>query len=91
MLPPNVTLPASPKLFVDGKDAASVDLAWVRCLSGGCFATADVSDELLRKLKSSATPGRIECHDAANREVKPPVSFRGFDEVFDALGKEVVN
>jgi invasion protein IalB len=88
---PNVTFPASPKLFVDGKDAASVDLTWMRCLPGGCFATADVSDDLLRKLKSSATPGRIEYRDAANRDVKLPFSFRGFGEAFDALGEEVVN
>jgi invasion protein IalB len=91
MLPPNVTLPAGPKLFIDGKEPASVDLTWVRCLPGGCFATADVSDDLLRKLRSSATPGRFEYRDAANREVKLPVSFRGFGEAFDALGKEVVN
>jgi invasion protein IalB len=50
-----------------------------------------VSDDLLRKLRSSATPGRFEYHDAANREVKLPVSFRGFSEAFDALGKEVGN
>ena len=91
VLPANISVPVAPKLILEGKDAASLDLGWVRCLPGGCIATATVSDDLLRKLKASPTPGRIEYHDAAGREIKLPIPLRGFGEAFDALGKESVN
>jgi invasion protein IalB len=91
VLPANITVAVTPKLIIDGKEAGSLDLAWVRCLPGGCIATAVVSDDLLRKLKASPTPGHIEYHDAASREIKLPISLRGFGEAFDALGKESVN
>jgi invasion protein IalB len=91
VLPANITVAATPKLIIDGKETGSLDFTWVRCLPGGCIATAIVSDDLLRKLKASPTPGHIEYHDAAGREIKLPISLRGFGEAFDALGKESVN
>jgi invasion protein IalB len=91
VLPANIAVSVAPKLVLEGKDAASLDLTWLRCLPGGCIATATVSDDLLRKLKSSPTPGRIEYHDAASREIKLSITLRGFGEAFDALGKEAVN
>jgi invasion protein IalB len=91
VLPVNITVAATPKLIIDGKEAGSLDLAWVRCLPGGCIATAVVSDDVLRKLKTSPSPGQIEYHDAAGRDVKLPIPWRGFSEAFDALGKESAN
>jgi invasion protein IalB len=91
VLPANISVGTAPKLLVDAKDAGAVDLAWVRCLPGGCIATAGVSDDLLRKLKASANPGQLEYRDAAGREIKLPISWRGFGEAFEALGKEAVN
>jgi invasion protein IalB len=91
VLPANIAVTVTAKLVVDGKEAASLDLGWVRCLPGGCIATAVVSDDVMRKLKASPTPGRIEYQDAAGREIKLPISLRGFGEAFDALGKESVN
>jgi invasion protein IalB len=56
VLPANISVGTAPRLLVDAKDAGAVDLAWVRCLPGGCIATAGVSDDLLRKLKPPPTP-----------------------------------
>jgi invasion protein IalB len=89
VLPANISVGTAPKLIIEGKDA--VDVAWVRCLPGGCIATAGVSDDLLRKLKAAAVAGQLEYRDAAGREIKLPISWRGFGEAFEALGKEAVN
>ena len=91
VLPANISVGTAPKLLVDAKDAGAVDLAWVRCLPGGCIATAGVGDELVRKLKAAAAAGQLEYRDASGREIKLPISWRGFGEAFEALGKEVVN
>ena len=40
VLPPNITLTSGPRVSVDEKDTQVVDLAWLRCLPGGCFASA---------------------------------------------------
>jgi invasion protein IalB len=91
VLPANISVGTAPKLAVEGKDAGAVDLAWVRCLPGGCIATGGVSDDVVRKLKAAAAAGQLEYHDAAGREIKLPISWRGFGEAFEALGKEAVN
>jgi invasion protein IalB len=91
VLPANISVATAPKLLVDAKETGAVDLAWVRCLPGGCIATAGVGDDLLRKLKAAANAGQLEYRDAAGREIKLPMSWRGFGEAFEALGKEVVN
>jgi invasion protein IalB len=91
VLPANISVGTAPKLLVDAKDSGAVDLAWVRCLPGGCIATAGVGDDLLRKLKAAANAGQLEYRDAAGREIKLPMSWRGFGEAFEALGKEAVN
>ena len=91
VLPANISVGTAPKLLVDAKDAGAVDLAWVRCLPGGCIATAGVNDDLVRKLKAAAAAGQLEYRDASGREIKLPMSWRGFGEAFEALGKEVVN
>lgn len=91
VLPANITVAATPELIIDGKEAGSLDLAWLHCLPGGCIATAVISDDVLRKLKASPTPGRLEYHDATGREIKLPVPWRGFSEAYDAFGKEAVN
>jgi invasion protein IalB len=91
VLPANISVGTAPKLAVEGKDAGAVEVAWVRCLPGGCIATAGVSDDLLRKLKAAAVAGQLEYRDAAGHEIKLPISWRGFGEAFEALGKEAVN
>jgi invasion protein IalB len=91
VLPANISVATVLRMVIDGKDADSVDLAWLRCLPGGCVASAGLTDDLLRKARASATPGQLAYRDAAGREIKLPIPWRGFGEAFDALGKEAVN
>ncbi len=86
---PNLSFPSSVKVGVDEKDTAPIDLAWRRCLPGpGCFADADVKDEVVKKWRTQAGPGRIVFKDSAGHDVPIAFSFRGLPQALDALAKD---
>lgn len=91
VLPPNVTLLSRPKVMVDGQEAASADLSWTRCISGGCFAGAPLSPALLKGLRSNVEAGRLDYLDGTGRSVTLSVSLRGIIPALDALAREEVN
>lgn len=86
-IPVNVWLATAPRLVLDDKQAP-IALGFKRCVPGGCFADADIPDDLLRRLKGRAEPGRLEYKDAIQRDVGIPVSFKGFSQAIDALAKQ---
>ncbi|MFL9824858.1 invasion associated locus B family protein [Rhodoplanes sp. SY1] len=86
-IPVNVWLATAPRLLLDDKQAP-IALGFKRCVPGGCFADADIPDDLLRRLKARAEPGRLEYKDAIQRDVGIPVSFKGFSQAIDALAKQ---
>lgn len=87
VLPPNISFPSSPRLAVDDKDARPADLNWRRCLPGGCFADAEIKDDLLQHWRSQSAQGIIKFKDSAGRDIALPFSFRGFAQALDALAK----
>lgn len=88
VLPPSVLIPVEPRVAVDEKDPAPIVLAWQRCVPQGCFASADLKDETVARLRSRAEPGRIAFKDAANRDIVIPLSFRGLAQALDALPRD---
>ncbi|WP_158815621.1 invasion associated locus B family protein [Methylocapsa sp. S129] len=87
VLPPNVSFPSAPRMEVDDKDAHPVDLNWRRCLSGGCFADAEMKDDLLQFWRRQAGQGSIKFRDGVGRDIAAPFSFRGLAQALDALAK----
>lgn len=87
ILPMNLSLQTSPRVSLEDKQPP-VALAFKRCVPGGCFADADLSDDLLRRMRARAEPGRLEYKDAIQRDVGIPVSFKGFAQAVDALAKQ---
>lgn len=89
LVPPSVTFTAAPALATmrDG-DAPMVELAWRRCLPGGCLAEAIVSDEALRRIRGTMDPARITFADGSGRVATLPFSPKGLPQALDALGKE---
>ncbi len=86
---PNLSFPSTVKVGIDEKDPAPVELSWRRCLPGpGCFADADVKDEIVKKWRAQTAPGRIVFKDAAGRDVSIAFSFRGLPQALDALAKD---
>lgn len=88
VLPSNVTLASGPRISVDEKDAAPVQLVWARCLPGGCFATAEIKDDVLSKWRPLNDRGRLEFRDGVGRTIVVPFSFRGLGVAYDALAKQ---
>jgi invasion protein IalB len=88
LVPPAVSFSRGPTLGVAGASAPHFDLAWRRCLPTGCFADVGVGSELLKTLRGRTEPMQIDFKDAAEREVKLPLSMRGLVPALDALAKE---
>jgi invasion protein IalB len=88
VLPPNIVLPSSVHVATDEKDDAGVDLAWRRCLPGGCIAEVKLESETIKSWRARSTPGKVTYKDAAGRAVAIPFSFRGLAQALDALAKE---
>ncbi len=88
VLPVNVLFPSAPKLVVDGAEQDGLELAWKRCVPGGCFADAVFKDDQMKRWKASAVAGKILSKDSTGRDIAIAVSFRGFAQALDALAKE---
>jgi invasion protein IalB len=88
LVPPAISLSRGPTLGVANASAPHFDLAWRRCVPTGCFADTGVGPELLKTMRSRTEPMQIDFKDAAEREVKLPVSMRGLVPALDALAKE---
>ncbi|RAI32442.1 invasion associated locus B family protein [Rhodoplanes serenus] len=86
-MPVNVWLAAAPRLVLDDKQSP-LALAHKRCMPAGCFADAELGDDMLRRLRARTEPGRIEYKDAIQRDVAVPLSFKGFAAALDALAKQ---
>jgi invasion protein IalB len=74
-LPLNVHLPAGVRLMLDG---APLSLQFQRCVPQGCFATIEVDDALLRRLRAEPGGARLVFQDAARQEIALAVSMQGF-------------
>ncbi|RAI42820.1 invasion associated locus B family protein [Rhodoplanes roseus] len=86
-IPVNVWLATAPRLVWDDKQPP-VALGFKRCVPGGCFADADLPDDLLRRMRGRTDPGRLEYKDALQRDVGIPLSFKGFGAALEALAKQ---
>jgi len=87
-LPNNIALPSVAKFLTGEKDAKPTELSWRRCIPNGCFADAALSEAQWKILRAQTENGSLEFSDALGRAVKLPISFRGFAQATDALGKE---
>ncbi len=87
ILPNNVSFPSSVHIRSDDKDIGSVQLDWVRCIPGGCFAEAVLADVTVDFWHGLDTMGRITFKDSSGAERSLPMSFHGFGAALDALNK----
>lgn len=84
LLPPNIALPS--KVTVAAEKDAPVDLAWTRCLPGGCFATVAMKDDVLKRWRARREPAD-QVQERGNRDLTFPSSFKGLPRALDALSK----
>ena len=88
VLPTNIAFPSTVKIAVDDKDKQPVELAWTRCLPGGCFASIATRDDFLKRWRALEEGGRFIFKNGAGQEIIMPFSFRGLSRALDALAKE---
>lgn len=88
VLPINVSFPSAVRVATDEKDAQPVDLAWTRCMPGGCFASIAIKDDVLKRWRAKEDAGRFTFKNSAGQDVTLPFSFRGLSRALDALSKE---
>jgi invasion protein IalB len=86
-LPINVWLPSAVKLVYDDKEQPLV-ASFKRCIPAGCFADADLTADLVRKLRARTVNGKFEFKDSGQRDIAIPISFKGFGTAYDALAKD---
>jgi invasion protein IalB len=85
-LPVNIALSSIVNLVTDDKDAG-LAAAWTRCLPAGCFAEAEVKDDVVRRWRTFNEAGRLTFKDASGREIRVATSYRGVGPALDALFK----
>ena len=88
VVPTNVAFPSALKVALDEKDTQPVEVAWTRCLPGGCFASLAVPAEVLTRWRTRDEGGRITFKNGAGQDMGVAISFRGLGRALDALAKE---
>lgn len=88
VLPINISFPSAVRIATDEKDTQPVELAWTRCMPGGCFASIAVKDDALKRWRAKDDAGRFSFKNSAGQDVTLPFSFRGLSRALDALAKE---
>ena len=83
-LPVNISIASGIKLYIDDKDAG-ISSPFTRCVPAGCFATVDVKDDVVTKIRAASGRGKIVFKNATDQEVILPLSFKGFGHALDAL------
>ena len=86
--PVNVSFPSTPRVTLGDKAEQAVGLAWKRCLPMGCFADVELSDDMIKRLRSPVEGPRLAFTDGAGRDLALPFSLSGLPQALDALAKE---
>lgn len=87
IVPNNVSFPSSAHIRADEKDVWGLQLDWVRCIPGGCFAQAQLPDATVTYWHGLDNQGEIRFPDSTGEQVALPLSFHGFGQALDALNK----
>jgi invasion protein IalB len=86
-LPVNVSFTAPVKITIDDKDAGFTT-PFRRCVPAGCFAEAELKDDLQKKFRAANETGKMIFRDAGDHDVTLPLSFKGFAQAYEALLKQ---
>lgn len=84
-LPLNVHLPGQVRLMLPG---APLALVFQRCVPQGCFATIEVDDALMRRLRAETGSASLVFQDATRRDIALALSLRGFAQAQASLAAQ---
>jgi invasion protein IalB len=83
-VPINIWIPDNIALVID-ETTTAVKANFTRCVPVGCFAEADLKDDMIARLGKADKGGRLEFSDAGRQKIAIPVSFKGFTAAYDGL------
>lgn len=83
-VPINIWFQDNIALVID-ESTTAVKANFTRCIPMGCFAEADLKDDLISKLGKADKGGRLEFSDAGRQKIAIPVSFKGFSAAYEGL------
>lgn len=86
-LPVNASFATNVRIQTGDGDAG-MTVPFARCLPAGCFADIEIGEDALKKFRTASGVGKLSFADAGGHDVAVPVSFKGFAQAFDALGRE---
>jgi invasion protein IalB len=86
-LPVNLFLPAGVRIQADDKDPG-LALAFKRCVPAGCFADIEIKDDVVKRLRAATANWKVTFKNSGQQDAAVPLSFKGFNQAFDALLKE---
>ena len=86
-LPVNVSLHDPVEVQIPGTPPSTLAAPFDHCVPAGCFASAQIKDDVLKKFNATEGMGKVTFKDAAERDIAVPMSFKGFHQAFDALSK----
>lgn len=81
----NVHLPAQVRLNLASGGALA--MAYQRCTTQGCFASVELDDATLARLRAEPAGAQMVLQDSGRREIALPLSFRGFGQAQAALSQ----
>jgi invasion protein IalB len=61
---------------------------FARCVPNGCVAEFELKDDVLKRLRAASGVGKVSFADAGGHQIDIPLSFKGFNQAFEALSKE---
>lgn len=85
-VPINVSFATSVRIQTADNDPG-MTAPFARCVPTGCFADFELRDDLLKKLRAADGTGKLSFADSGGHEIHIPVSFKGFNQAFEALAK----
>ena len=86
-VPVNVWLATGIRIEIGGKNAG-LSAPFTRCGPAGCFASITLNDAAMQTFRAGTAPAAIVFANVAQQQVTIPLSFKGFNQAFDALARE---
>jgi invasion protein IalB len=87
VLPVNIAFPTAPSLSLNGKDVDGLNFVWLKCLPGGCYASAPLTDDVIGRWRDETAARRIIWTDGSGRESAVGLSFNGLGAALGALNR----
>ncbi len=86
-VPVNASFSANVRIQISNSDPG-IAAPFARCAPVGCFADFEIKEDILKKLRTASGAGKLSFADATGHDIAVPLSFKGFDQAFEALAKD---